>query len=39
MSGGDDQHHQALDDLDRSLTMPSEKEVALAAVTNDNPTM
>jgi hypothetical protein len=37
--GGNDHHHQALDELDRSLTMASEKEAALAAVPNENPTM
>ncbi|KAM0875258.1 hypothetical protein ACQ4PT_036944 [Festuca glaucescens] len=36
-SGGD--LHQALEELDRSLTMASEKEAALAAVPNDNPTI
>jgi hypothetical protein len=28
-----------LEELDHSLTMASEKEAALAAVPNDNPTM
>jgi hypothetical protein len=38
-NSGGDHHQQVLEELDRFLTMASEKEAALAAVPNDNPTM